>query len=321
MKLYINENTDPYFNLASEEYLLEHEDEPVFMLWRNGPSVIIGRNQNAYSEIDRGFTESHGIAVVRRLTGGGAVFHDLGNINFTFTEKRENCPGLDFGRFCEPIIKALRALGVPAELSGRNDMTADGRKFSGNAQCFYKDKVMHHGTILFSADTAEMTGALRVDPEKLSGKGIKSVRSRVCNLSEYLSGMDVTRLKEYLESSVPSERTEFSAAQIAGIEELKRTKYATWEWNFGRSHEFTAHVKRRFPFGSVTVSYTADAGRLTEEEFSGDFFGILPPGVIEGELVGRRLVREELIPALSRIGERISGAEPGQIADMFLSGE
>ena len=320
MKLYLNDFSDPYFNLASEQYLLDTEDEPIFMLWRNDRSVIIGRNQNAYAEIDREFVDKNNIAVVRRLTGGGAVFHDLGNLNFTFTAPREQCPTLDFGRFCAPVIDALRKLGVPAELSGRNDLTADGRKFSGNAQCVYNNKVMHHGTILFSADTAAMSGALRVDPEKMKSKGIKSVRSRVCNLSEYLPGMDVLDLKRYLEDSVPADKTAFSAAQIDGIKALRDNKYATWEWNYGRSHEYSYTVNRRFPFGSVQIAYTADSGVLTEVRISGDFFGIQPVAEAEARLVGCRLIYGELKDRLSDIGEMISGADPDTVAEMFVTG-
>ncbi|MBR4256441.1 MAG: lipoate--protein ligase family protein, partial [Clostridia bacterium] len=210
MKIYKNEITDPYFNLASEQYLLDTEEDDVFMLWRNRPSVIIGRNQNAYAEINRGFVTDNDIAVVRRLTGGGAVFHDLGNINFTFITKKGGADALDFARFCQPVIDALRALGVPAELSGRNDMTADGRKFSGNAQCVYNGRVMHHGTLLFDADMNSMAGALNVDPEKMKSKGVKSVRARVCNLREFLPDTDVVSLKTYLENSMGENAAPFS---------------------------------------------------------------------------------------------------------------
>ena len=195
MKIYITDRTDPYFNLASEQYLLDTENDEVFMLWRNEKAVIIGRNQNAYAEINKPFVDEHGIKVVRRLTGGGAVFHDLGNVNFTYIVPRSDCPTLDFERFSRPVINALRGLGVEAELSGRNDITVDGRKISGNAQCVYNNKVMHHGTLLFSADMSQMAGALNVDEEKIKSKGIKSVRARVCNLSEYLPDMDVTEFK------------------------------------------------------------------------------------------------------------------------------
>lgn len=318
MKLYINDRTDPYFNLASEEYLLLTEDEPVFMLWQNERSVIIGRNQNAYAEINRGFVEKNGIAVVRRLTGGGAVFHDLGNINYTFITKKGDAGALDFARFCAPVISALSALGVPAELSGRNDMTADGRKFSGNAQCVFNKRVLHHGTILFSADMAYLSGALNADPEKMKSKGIKSVRSRVCNLSEYLPDWTAKRLKSYLENSVEAERTSFSAEQTAGIEKLAREKYSTWEWNYGRSKEYENKAKERFPFGSVEVCYTAENGRISDVRISGDYFSESPVDGLEKALIGCRLVKEELCLRLSGVGGYICGAEPDMIATLFM---
>lgn len=323
MKLYLNESTDPYFNLAAEQVLLDTEDEPVFMLWRNDRAVILGRNQNAYAEINRPFAEEHGIAVVRRLTGGGAVFHDLGNLNFTFIVPREDCPELDFDRFTRPVADALRRLGVPAEISGRNDLTAEGRKISGNAQCVYNGKVMHHGTLLFSADLSEMAGALRVDPEKMRSKGIGSVRSRVGNLSDYLPGMDVLELKRILEDSIlegqdeHAERTCFSPEQTAAAERLKRDKYASWDWTWGASPAFGKTVKKRFPFGGVELSYESEHGILTEARFRGDYFGILPTEQLEEALTGCRLVREELAARLRDVGQYIHGASPEDIAEMF----
>ncbi|MBQ1848112.1 MAG: lipoate--protein ligase [Clostridia bacterium] len=318
MKLYVNDRTDPYFNLASEEYLLLNESEPVFMLWQNEKSVIIGRNQNAYAEINRDFVDEKGIAVVRRLTGGGAVFHDLGNINYTFITEKGDAGALDFARFCAPVISALTALGVPAELSGRNDMTADGRKFSGNAQCVFNQRVLHHGTILFSADMSYLSGALNADPEKMKSKGIKSVRSRVCNLIEYLPGYTAEKLKNYLENSVNAEKTSFSPEQTAGIEKLSREKYSTWEWNYGRSKEYENKAKERFPFGSVEVCYTAENGRIADVRISGDYFSARPVNELESSLFGCRLIKEELSERLSDVGEYISGAEPDQIAALFI---
>ena len=319
MKLYRNDSTDPYFNLAAEQYLLDTEPEPVFMLWRNDRAVVLGRNQNAYAEINRPFAEENGIAVVRRLTGGGAVFHDLGNLNFTFIVPRDECPELDFARFALPIAQALKKLGVPAELSGRNDLTAGGRKFSGNAQCVYNGKVMHHGTLLFSADLSRLSGALRVDEEKYRSKGIKSVRSRVVNLSEYLPQMDVLGLKQVLEDSFPGEMTAFSAEQTAGINRLKREKYAAWEWNYGASPAFGTQAKKRFPYGSVELSFSADRGVLTAVRFEGDYFGTAPVGELENTLTGCRLIRDELTARLAQagVGQYIAGAEPEEIAALF----
>lgn len=317
MKIYKNEITDPYFNLASEQYLLDTEEDDVFMLWRNRPSVIIGRNQNAYAEINRGFVTDNDIAVVRRLTGGGAVFHDLGNINFTFITKKGGADALDFARFCQPVIDALRALGVPAELSGRNDMTAGCRKFSGNAQCVYNGRVMHHGTLLFDADMNSMAGALNVDPEKMKSKGVKSVRARVCNLREFLPDTDVVSLKTYLENSMGENAAPFSEDQINGINKLKAEKYETWEWNYGKSKEFAKTVKKRFPYGTVEISYTSDHGVLTDVMIRGDYFGVLPTDELERSLCGARLERSDLSEKLADAGKYISGAEPYDLISMF----
>ena len=322
MKLYLNESTDPYFNLAAEQYLMDTEPGEAFMLWRNEKAVILGRNQNAYAEINRPVAEERGIAVVRRLTGGGAVFHDLGNLNFTFIVPREACPELDFVRFIRPVAEVLRRLGVPAEISGRNDLTADGRKISGNAQCVWGGKVMHHGTLLFSADLSDMADVLRVDPEKMRSKGIASVRSRVGNLREYLPGMDVTDLARVLEESFAvlygtGGAASFSPEQTAGIEKLKREKYASWEWNWGASPAFGKTVKKRFPYGGAELSFDSEHGVLTSVRLRGDFFGTAPVDELEERLVGCRLLRDELIPRLSDVGRYIHGASPEEIAEMF----
>lgn len=317
MKIYKTTVTDPYFNLASEQYLLDNEPDDVFMLWRNERSVIIGRNQNAYAEINRKYVTDNGIAVVRRLTGGGAVFHDAGNINYSFIMKKGGARTLDFASFCAPVINALNSLGVPAELSGRNDLTVNGRKFSGSAQCVYNGRVLHHGTILFSADMSKMTNSLNADPEKMKSNGVKSVRARVCNLNEFLPDIDVLQLKDYLEKSVDGDVTEFSPEQIKGIEKLKREKYGTWEWNYGKSKTYEKTVKRRFPFGSVEVSYTSEHGVITDIKISGDYFGAKPTSELEAALSGKRLMREEIISALSDVKSYIHGAEAFDIAGLF----
>lgn len=319
MKLYRNDHTDPYFNLAAEQYLMDTEGDEVFMLWQNAPAVIIGRNQNAYAEINRPFVEEQGIPVARRLTGGGAVFHDLGNLCFSFIVNRKDCPEMDFSRFCRPIIEVLRSLGVPAELSGRNDMTVDGRKFSGNAECVYGDKVLHHGTILFSADLSRLAGVLQVDEEKMKSKGIKSVRSRVLNLSELLPDMSVTDLKARLEDAVFADRVEFSQEQLAGIEELVKTKYATWEWNYGHSKQYGKQVKKRFPFGSVELSYSADHGILKEVKLEGDFFATGDVSALEASLVGCCLERDALSSRLKEVGDVLLGITAEDILPLFLS--
>jgi len=289
------------------------------MLWQNEPAVIIGRNQNAYAEINRPFVEEHKIPVVRRLTGGGAVFHDLGNLNFTFITSRESCPTLNFERFCTPIVRALNELGVPAVCSGRNDILVDGRKISGNAQCVYQNKVMHHGTLLFSADLTYLSRALQVDPEKMRSKGIKSVRSRVCNLSEYLPNLSVEDLKLILEKSVNGEMVDFSKEELDGIQNLVDTRYHTWAWNYGASKQYGKQVKMRRPYGTVELSFDTELGILTQVRFFGDYFCVSPIEALEASLVGARLTEEDLLPRLSRVSEYISGSEPKDILSLFLT--
>ena len=319
MKLYVNRNTDPYFNLAAEQYLMEHEDDEVFMLWRNDRSIIIGRNQNAYAEINRTFVDEHAIPVVRRLTGGGAVFHDLGNLCFTFIVKHEAGQVMDFSRFCRPIIESLQSLGVPAALSGRNDMTVEGRKFSGNAECVLGEKILHHGTILFSADLSFLSGALQVREDKMRSKGIKSVRSRVCNLSSYLPDLTVTDLMEHLARSVVAERATFADEQIEGIQALVQSKYRTWEWNYGVSKQYEKQVMHRFPYGSVELSYTADRGILKAVKLEGDFFAIGDVSAWETALLGCPLKRESLAERLRDAGEILHGISSEDLLSLFMS--
>ena len=318
MKIYLNNFTDPYFNLASEQYLLDSEEKEIFMLWRNTRSVIIGKNQNAYAEINRSFVDEHNIKVVRRLTGGGAVFHDLGNLNFTYIVPRNNCPTLDFERFSRPIIEALSSLGVNAELAGRNDITVNGRKISGNAQCVYNDKVMHHGTLLFSADMSQMSGALNVDEEKIKSKGIKSVRSRVCNISEFLPNLDILDFKKYLEDKFEGEKAEFSDKQISEITVLRDTKYSTWEWNYGVSKDYSKRSKKHFQFGTVDISLTSDKGKITDIRFWGDYFSLNDISQLETKLIGCRFDKKELLERLEDVGSYIMGADIETIGNLII---
>ena len=200
--------TDPYWNLAAEEYLLTALTGPVFRLWRNSSSVIVGRYQNAAAEINSEYVRTRGIPVVRRLTGGGAVFHDLGNVNYTFIDRKvegEDTAAM-FRRFTAPVISALRSLGVEASLEGRNDLVISGRKFSGNAVCVHGDRVLQHGTLLFSASVADLSGALNTRPEKFIGKSVQSNRSRVTNISEHLPArhrsMSVEEFITYLQDHI-----------------------------------------------------------------------------------------------------------------------
>ncbi len=331
MKIYINTSLDPQFNLACEEYLLEHSREDVFMLWRNSPAVIIGKNQNAFAEVDFDFLRENDVKLVRRLTGGGAVFHDLGNVNYTFITS-DNPDGIDFARFTEPIIRVLEGFGIRARLSGRNDLVADTpegeRKFSGSAQCRCscadgRVRTLHHGTLLWSSDLSSLVGALRVKPEKLKSKGIRSVSSRVVNLcelaSERLSAeLLIERIAAYAEARFGGEAERFDASLDAGILELVRTKYAADEWNLGRMGNFTVEGRRRFPYGEVGLSLRVERGVIVEARFDGDFFGELEPSTLETRLCGVRFERPALEAALAGSERYIAGSTPEALAGLIF---
>ncbi len=341
MKLYINQSTDPQFNLAAEEYLLTHADTDIIMLWRNESSVIIGKNQNAFTEVDLEFTRERGIKVVRRMTGGGAVFHDLGNLNYTFISPgggelsrgvREG--GLDFAHFTKPIIGTLCELGIRAHLSGRNDIVADTddgeRKISGNAQCVLDGTTLHHGTLLFSAKMDKLQGALRPDEDKLRTKGIASVRSRVANIIDLLPS-DKRSLAENVEAFTDYIAGRMSAefnvmpeglprAAVDGADELLRNKYSTDVWNIGRFGDFSVSKKKRFPFGSVEADLKIEEGRIASIRFGGDFFGVSDVSELAALLVGCEY-SESAIAELLRffdVGQYIFGANGDEIAEMLV---
>lgn len=316
-----NDSTDPYFNLALEEWLMDNVDDDIFMLWRNEKTVVIGKNQNAYAEINKEYADSHGIRVSRRMTGGGAVFHDLGNVNFSFITKKEEGSDIDFAKFTMPIIEMLKKMGADAELSGRNDIIIDCKKVSGNAQCVHNGKVLHHGCILYSADLSDVASVLNVDESKLKSKGIRSVRSRVANIKELCNtDMDVTEFIDYIENGVEGELVELSSEQIKKVEALRNSKYSTWEWIWGRSKDYTLSTKKRFDFGTVELSLNTEGGYIRDVRISGDFFGVADISELENALVGVRYEYDGIYDRLQKTSvERfIFGAEPKQIAKLFF---
>ena len=308
---------DPRFNLALEQYVFDEMDcsETYFMLWQNSPSIIIGRNQNAAAEIDSEYVRSRGIPVVRRLSGGGAVYHDLGNLNFTFITDRDEAGGIDFRPFCEPVVKAVGSFGAEAVISGRNDILAEGCKISGNAQYSVGQRVMHHGCILFSTDLTALAGALRPDPNKIRSKGVASVRSRVANLSELLPEgttleMFKERLLEFAAAEGELERYELSPQDIARVREIKAQRYDTWEWNWGGPLAYENSSSAYIPgCGSVSVHFSVKKGRITEISLTGDFFGTKDPKELCEELRGVMVNEEELTKKLSgmRVEDYIAG--------------
>ena len=301
--------TDPAFNLAAEQYVFDclPKDRSYFMFWQNENAVIIGKYQNTLAEINGPYVEAHKIKVVRRLSGGGAVYHDLGNLNYTYITDAGELETLNMRIFCEPIVRALAEFGVTAEINGRNDMTIDGKKFSGNAQYLRHGRVMHHGTLLYNSDLSAVSKALQVDPEKIRAKGIESVRSRVTNIRRYMKEdvpLFVFRemLLEFIRRETESEDYEFSEEDVHEIERIRRERYDTWEWNYGKSPECTILKSGRVEgCGTIEVFITTDRGLITGIAFYGDFFSTKDPEELAQYFIGKKPDIEGFTQALEGI--------------------
>ena len=316
--------TDPAFNLAAEEYVFEKlpRDAMYVMLWQNDNAIIVGKHQNTLAQINEAFVREKGIKVVRRLSGGGAVYHDLGNLNYTIIADGDG--DLDFGRFCRIVLDALARVGVKGELNGRNDMTIDGKKFSGNAQYAKRGRVMHHGTILFDSDSSVLAGALQVDEEKIKAKGVKSVRSRVTNVRPHLpKDMPLKQFKKVLLGSIltqfPGEEYIFTPGDIAEIEKLS-LRYRDWEWNYGKSPACDLVRKQRVEgCGTVEIYMVVDQGRIQQVQFRGDFFSAREPEGLAQRLVGLPLERQALAAVLlaEDVGSFFMGLDAAGLLDIL----
>lgn len=319
---------DPFYNLAFEEYVLAHRIEGDYLiLWQNDNTVVIGRNQNAEEEIDRAFVEAHGVRVVRRTTGGGAVYHDLGNLNYSFITDAGEAENLTMGRFTKPVTSALQGLGLRAEASGRNDILVEGRKVSGTAQRLLNGRILHHGTLLFDTDPDMVAGALRADPEKFRSKSSKSVRIRVGNIRDFLlEDMDLPAFWAYLKTALAGEGFAtgvLSPEELEAVEALKRSRYDAWEWNFGRSPAYDMVNKRRWDGGSLEARVSVKEGRITGAAFRGDFLSRCSLKPLEKELEGVLFRREDVAGVLERYPLRdYFGAITGEeILDTMFYGQ
>jgi lipoate---protein ligase len=301
--------TDPRINLAIEEYALKNLDinETYLLFYINEPSIIIGKNQNTVEEINTDYVESNGIKVVRRLSGGGSVYHDLGNLNFSFITKDDGESFHNFRKFTEPVITALQKLGVNAELSGRNDILAEGRKISGNAQFSTKGRMFSHGTLLFDSEIEHVVSALRVKQDKIESKGIKSIRSRVANISEFLSNsMDIQQFRSHLLKNIFSESNDIPEYVLteedwSKIHELSKERYQNWDWNYGKSPKFNSQHSHRFPVGSIDVRLEVNKGMIDSCKIFGDFFGVGDVSEIETLLTGQKYEKNALEHALQEV--------------------
>ena len=309
MKYIENYSNDPRYNLAFEEYCFKYlpRDEDYLLLWINSPAIIIGKNQNTIEEVNSEYIKMKGIQVVRRITGGGAVYHDLGNLNFSIITNAEGSK-IDFKKYNISILEALIKLGVKCELSGRNDITIEGKKFSGIAQSIWKDRVLNHGTLLFNTELDVLNNALNVKKDKIESKGVKSVKSRVTNIKDHLNvDVDIEEFREILARSilntddVEAKTLKLNEEQLQEIDKLFQEKYSTWEWNYGSSPPFNYKNYRRFPFGSVEVRLEVKHGSISECKIYGDFFGTEDISILEKRLIGQKYEKEGLGKFLKEI--------------------
>ncbi len=307
MRYLKNLHTDPHYNMAFDEYCLENlpVDEPVFYLWQNKPSVIVGFNQEVNTEVNLDYLNQQGITLARRVTGGGAVYHDFGNLNYTIVGRSEDLER-DYPEYASLMMKALQALGVPATISGRNDILVEGKKVSGFAKRVCRNRLMVHGTLMYQVDVDVLTNVLNTSHSKLQSKGIASVRSRVANLSDYLPELaDIqsfkNRLEDILSNHYADEEYQLSEEDMANIQCLADEKFSTWEWNYGRSPKATLVHTARLACGTVEIHLTLAENRIATCRFGGDFLGNLPTSEVEAALTGVTYEKNEIRKCLSKI--------------------
>ena len=310
-----NDKHDPRINLAIEQFLLQEMpvDEPILLFYINEPSIIIGRNQNTIEGINRDYVEQQGIHVVRRLSGGGAVYHDFGNLNFSFIMPDDGDSFRDFAKVTKPIIQALHELGVSgAELKGRNDLVIDGMKFSGNAMYATNGRMFAHGTIMFDSDINEVVNALKVKKDKIESKGIKSIRSRVTNIKPFLPKEKQEMLTEEFRDEIllkifgVATLAEVNTYQLTDkdwikINEISDRYYRNWDWNYGKSPDFNFSRQKRYSIGSIEVHLNVSHGLIDDVKIFGDFFGLGEIKDVEEKLIGQRYDKSVLSDVVKTI--------------------
>lgn len=303
--------TDASVNLAIEEYALRHlplEDDSYLLFYINAPSIIIGKHQNTIEEINQEYVKENDIQVVRRLSGGGAVYHDLGNLNFSFITKDDGQSFHNFRKFTEPVVEALRSLGVNAELSGRNDLQVGEQKISGNAQFSTRGRMFSHGTLMFNLNLDDVQASLHANPEKFKSKSTKSVRSRVANILSFMD-KDMTieefrsELLRHIFGMEPKDVPQYKLKEEDWnkIHEISRDRYKNWDWNYGLSPESNVKHAKKFPVGIIDLRMNIKDGYIQGIKIYGDFFGVGDVTDIEDKLRGLRYEEHDVRSALEDV--------------------
>lgn len=319
------ENTDVCYHLATEYYFATERqlDEPVFMFWHTTPTIVIGKYQNTLQELNQAYVDTHPVTVVRRLSGGGTVYYDLGGWCYSFVV-RDGQEEISFERFLLPVQRALAELGLKTEFSGRNDLLLDGKKFSGNAQYRIHGTTVHHGTLMYSVDLEAMVAATQVDPEKFSSKGIRSVRSRVTNLAEHLDAGSKPTSEEFgalLVRHIAKDATVYvpSAEEKKRINEIADEMFRPWERIYGGNPKATYECKRRFGGGTVALGMELKQGKILSARFSGDFFATEQLPELEAKLVGCRYEKAAVLEILKQpCGDAIYAVSPEELLTLFF---
>lgn len=329
MKYIVNKSNNPAYNIALEAYAFREllsEDE-IFILWINEPAIIIGKHQNTIQEINKEYIDAHGIHVARRLSGGGAVYHDLNNLNYTIISNKSEEGAFDFKTFSQPVIETLADLGVKAEFTGRNDLEINGKKFCGNAQAYYKGRMMHHGCLLFDVDMTVLGDALKVSKDKIESKGIKSVRARVTNIIDELP--DKITVNEFSDKILAKmketypDMTEYvlSEDELAKIQKSADEQFGNWDWVYGKAPEYTIERNVRYPAGKINTFANVEKSIIKNIKIFGDFFGIKDVQDIEELLVGTRYENKDVLEKLKTIDttQYFSGMTVEEVAKAIVA--
>lgn len=329
MKYIVNKSNNPAYNIALEAYAFREllsEDE-IFILWINEPAIIIGKHQNTIQEINKEYIDAHGIHVARRLSGGGAVYHDLNNLNYTIISNKSEEGAFDFKTFSQPVIETLADLGVKAEFTGRNDLEINGKKFCGNAQAYYKGRMMHHGCLLFDVDMTVLGDALKVSKDKIESKGIKSVRARVTNIIDELpEKITVNEFSDKILAKMKEtypDMTEYvlSEDELAKIQKSADEQFGNWDWVYGKVPEYTIERNVRYPAGKINTFANVEKSIIKNIKIFGDFFGIKDVQDIEELLVGTRYENKDVLEKLKTIDttQYFSGMTVEEVAKAIVA--